>query len=95
MEPARIMVEASASSSGQSQAEQQRPRAIVRTDPVLGAREVSAQQHLGEIVSARGELIQHLALRHQPGFLDIVERARHGYVSQHRAPIQGASPGKR
>ena len=74
----------------QSQAQQQRPRSVVAAHAVLQSVELRAQQHLGEIVAARGELIQNLALAQQGRFFEIVERARNGNLLQHRPPIDGA-----
>src|SRR5262249_43898425 len=38
--------------------------------------ELQTKQDLGEVMSARGELVQHLALGHEARLLDVIESAR-------------------
>src|SRR5262249_24342715 len=51
------------------------PGAVVDADPVVSIPELQPEQDLRQIVTARGELIQDLALRQQPRLLDVIERA--------------------
>src|ERR1700733_744864 len=56
--------------------------------------EPATQQYLREFVAARGELIEHLALRHQSRFFHVIERTRKRHLAQHRRPSDRAAFGR-
>ncbi len=59
-----------------AQSEHQRARTVVDGDSVVRVGQVLTENDLRKVVTARGELIEHLALGQEPGFLDVIERAR-------------------
>ena len=74
----------------QAERQHQRPRAVVHTDAVACAGQHLSEQHLGDVVAARGELIEHLAFRQQPRFLQLIEGARHQHGMHDPLPIHSA-----
>jgi len=58
-----------------TQRQQQRSRTIVGANTIACFSEQLAEQDLGDIVTARGELIEHLACRQQARFLELIEGA--------------------
>ena len=59
-----------------SEREHQRARSVVDSDAVVRIRQLQAEKDLREVMTARRELIEHLALRQQARLLDVIESAR-------------------
>ena len=51
-----------------------RTGAVVHRHRIVRIRQLQPEQDLRQIVAARGELVEHLARRQQPRFLDVIER---------------------
>ena len=53
--------------------EEERTRAVVCADAVTGVGDELAQDRLRHVVTARGELVENLLLRHQPRLFYLIE----------------------
>src|SRR6185437_31293 len=74
--------------SAQAQREQQRPRTIVCADTVVRIGEQTPEQNLAQLMSARGELIEDLALGKQFAFFKLIERPRKKEHPRNSGPIE-------
>ena len=89
--PERIIVEASASSMRQPERQHQRSRPVVDADAVACAGQMLREQRLGDVVAARGELVEHLARRQEARLLELVERAREQHRVHDALPVDWAA----
>ena len=71
-----------------SQGEEQGPGAVVPAHRIPGPGELAAQEDLGDVVAARRELVEHLALRQERALLEIIERARDRDPTHHGPPVR-------
>ena len=67
--------------------EHQRTRAVVNRQPVVRIRELQPEQDLRQVMTARRELVEHLALGHEAGLLDVVEGARSVHERDDADPV--------
>jgi len=67
--------------------EHERTRAVVHRHPVVRIRELQPEQDLRHVMTARRELVEHLALGHEAGLLDVVEGARSVHERDDADPV--------
>jgi hypothetical protein len=75
----------------QSEREGERPRTIIRRDRVAPAGELQAEEHLGDVMSARAELVKDFAIRDEPRLLERIERAGYEDRAKNGFPVRHVS----
>ena len=72
----------------QPERQHQRPRAVVHTDAVACTRQHLTEQRLRDVVTARGELVEDLALRQQLRLFQLIQGTRNQHRVDDALPIE-------
>ena len=75
------------------ESEHERARSVIHREAVTRTVDVLREQGLGDVVPARGELIEHFALGYEPHLLELVECTRALHDLEHARPVDRARCG--